>query len=210
MPDVTCAYRAWTDPSEWPICASIRVAGVPSSTNECLVRVTQAVRCQARCDRQPARVGPVGRATATGRDAGPRLARHGHRLLRSRRLSWIPTRGGRLEQPRGEAVPPPVWCDRRGRCAPDVAEFRDGRPGTAAANASRAPCLAVRQIPITVERSTPAFSAASRWVACWVRTCTKISYFSDGASRRRGLPDLTGLGFAFDLGFDTVLQPSKG
>jgi hypothetical protein len=50
--------------------------------------------------------------------------------------------------------------------------------------------LAVRQIPTTVERSTPHCSAASRWVACWVNTCTNISYFSEGANRRRGLrPD---------------------
>jgi hypothetical protein len=40
----------------------------------------------------------------------------------------------------------------------------------------------------TVERSTPYFSAASRWVACPVKTSTYSSYFSLGANRRRGLP----------------------
>ena len=44
--------------------------------------------------------------------------------------------------------------------------------GTDAANASRAPCLATRQMWTTVERSTPNRSAASRWVACPVRTAT--------------------------------------
>ena len=52
-----------------------------------------------------------------------------------------------------------------------------GRPGTAAANASRAPCLATRQVCSTVERSTPHRSAASRWVHSLVSTATNISYF---------------------------------
>jgi hypothetical protein len=91
-----------------------------------------------------------------------------------------------------------------------VSALTPGRPGTAAARASRAPCFAVRQTPTTVDRSTPHFSAASRWVACWVRTCTKISYFSDGASRRRSLPGRVRPGPGFDFRFVTVLQPSKG
>jgi len=39
----------------------------------------------------------------------------------------------------------------------------------------------------TVERSTPYFSAASRWVACCVSTWMNSSYFSLGASRFLGL-----------------------
>ena len=50
----------------------------------------------------------------------------------------------------------------------------------------------------TVERSTPARSPASRWVACPVSTCTKISYFSAGDSRRRRFPDLVPT-FEFDI-----------
>jgi hypothetical protein len=69
--------------------------------------------------------------------------------------------------------------------------------------------LAVRQIDTTVVRSTPHFSAASRWVACWVRTCTNTSYFSDGASRLRGF----GPGFGGDtqnlLNGDQLI-PSSG
>jgi hypothetical protein len=45
--------------------------------------------------------------------------------------------------------------------------------------------LAVLQIEMIVERSTPHFSAASRWVACWVNTCTNTSYFSEGDNRLR-------------------------
>jgi hypothetical protein len=51
----------------------------------------------------------------------------------------------------------------------------------------------------TVERSTPARSAASRWVACPVSTCTKISYLSLGDNRRRDLPDLLVPMFGFDI-----------
>jgi hypothetical protein len=50
----------------------------------------------------------------------------------------------------------------------------------------------------TVERSTPAHSAASRWVACPVNTCTKISYFSPGDNRRRVFCE-PGLTVAFDI-----------
>ena len=60
-----------------------------------------------------------------------------------------------------------------------------GRPGTAAANASIAARLAVRQIVTTVERSTPNRSAASRCVACPVRTEVNNSHFSLGDNRRR-------------------------
>jgi hypothetical protein len=36
----------------------------------------------------------------------------------------------------------------------------------------------------------PQLAAASRWVACWVRTCTNNSYFSEDANRLRGVrPD---------------------
>jgi hypothetical protein len=41
-------------------------------------------------------------------------------------------------------------------------------------------------------------------------TRAKIAYFTEGASRRPGLPAQAGLGLAFGLGSDTVLQPSKG
>ena len=71
---------------------------------------------------------------------------------------------------------------------------RPGRPGRAAASASSAPCFAIRQIDTIVERSTPHLSAASRWVACWVKTCTNTSYFSEGASRLRDLEP----GFGWD------------
>jgi hypothetical protein len=50
----------------------------------------------------------------------------------------------------------------------------------------------------TVERSTPARSAASRWVACPVSTSTKISYFSLGDNRRRPFLDLAPT-FEFDI-----------
>lgn len=62
-----------------------------------------------------------------------------------------------------------------------------GRPGTAAANASSAPCLAVRHAVTTVDRSTPYCSAASRWVACPVSTDTNNSYFCAADGRLRGL-----------------------
>jgi len=47
-----------------------------------------------------------------------------------------------------------------------------GRPGTEDASASSAPCLAVRTMCTTVERSTPCRSAASRWVNCPVSNPT--------------------------------------
>ena len=56
------------------------------------------------------------------------------------------------------------------------------RPGTAAASASRAPCLAVAQIERIMVRSTPYFSASSRWVAEEVNTEVNTSYFCEGAS----------------------------
>src|SRR5579875_17955 len=77
-----------------------------------------------------------------------------------------------------------------------------GRPGTAADRASSAPRFAVRQIWATVERSTSHFSAASRWVACWVSTSTNTSYFSLGASRFSGRGARLGEGpdFGSDIG----------
>src|SRR5881398_3461967 len=58
---------------------------------------------------------------------------------------------------------------------------------------------------VTVDRSTFHFSAASRCVACPVSTDTKISYFSDGASRRRDLDE--GLRVTeFTLRSDTVIS----
>ena len=73
------------------------------------------------------------------------------------------------------------------------------RPGTEAANASSAPCFAVLHTCTTVERSTPNFAAASRWVACWVRTCTNNSYFSEGANRLRDLLPAEDLGLTSDI-----------
>ena len=80
-----------------------------------------------------------------------------------------------------------------------------GLPGTEADSASRAPRLATWQMCVTVDRSTFHFSAASRCVACPVSTDTKISYFSDGASRRRDLDE--GLRVTeFTLRSDTVIS----
>ena len=59
-----------------------------------------------------------------------------------------------------------------------------GRPGTDADSASSAPCLAIRQMCTTVDRSAFHFAAASRCVACPVSTDTNNSYFSLGDSRR--------------------------
>lgn len=56
-----------------------------------------------------------------------------------------------------------------------------GRPGRAD-NTSSAPCLAVRQIVDTVQRSTFHLSAAARWVHRSVSTATNISYVWLGAS----------------------------
>jgi hypothetical protein len=95
----------------------------------------------------------------------------------------------------GDRGPPPLDLGPR-RLQLGRLDAAPGRPGTDAARASSAPCLAVRQICTTVERSTPNFSAASRWVACWARTWTNISYFSDRASRLRALRTGPGLGSA--------------
>ena len=73
------------------------------------------------------------------------------------------------------------------------------KTGTEAANASSAPCFAVLHTCTTVERSTPNFAAASRWVACWVRTCTNNSYFSEGANRLRDLLPAEDLGLTSDI-----------
>ncbi|MFR9802236.1 hypothetical protein ACL02T_08010 [Pseudonocardia sp. RS010] len=81
----------------------------------------------------------------------------------------------------------PSWCDDPCLVCSGEAAEPAGRPGTEAASASRAPCVATQQTCTTMERSTPQLAAASRWVACWVSTCTNHSYFSDGASRLRPL-----------------------
>ena len=62
-----------------------------------------------------------------------------------------------------------------------------GRPGRTD-SAVNAPSLAVRHTATTVDRSTPYFSAACRWVACPVSSDTHSSYFCDGANTLRRLP----------------------
>ncbi len=89
-------------------------------------------------------------------------------------------RPARRSSPAG-ARSPPASC--RSACS----TVWPRRPGTADANASRAPCLAVAQIERIVVRSIPNLSASSLWVADEVTTEVKISYFCDGVSRlRRG------------------------
>ena len=63
-------------------------------------------------------------------------------------------------------------------------------------------CFAVRQIVVTVVRSTLHFSAASGWVNCPVSTDTNISYFCEGANNRPRLAVL--LTIEFDC--TTILQ----
>ena len=74
--------------------------------------------------------------------------------------------------------------------------------GLPASSALRPGALLPRQMCTTVDRSTPNFSAASRWVACCVRTWVNSSYFSLGASRFLGLRD--------DLGVEGHLSASNG
>src|SRR5690625_5673990 len=76
------------------------------------------------------------------------------------------------------------------------------RPGLAD-SAARAPSLAVRQIEVTVVRSTRHRAAASRCVYWPVSTCVNTSYFCDGAHRRRVLLPFGPL--VFD---DTAILPT--
>ena len=67
-----------------------------------------------------------------------------------------------------------------------------GRPGLAAANASKLPYFAVRMIVLTVDRSMPHFAATCACVRSLVVTSKNTSYFCEGLStrlRRRPFPD---------------------
>jgi len=81
---------------------------------------------QAGRDRRPTGVRPAGRVAAADRHPGPRSGQDGHRRSGGRSLLRKPSRRGRLEDPRREAVASPVGCHRARRRAGDVAECRDG------------------------------------------------------------------------------------
>src|SRR6266480_4719693 len=120
-------------------------------------------------------------------------------------FSLVQVQGDRLLGDRG-AQPPDLL---RAAASSAASAVMPGLPGTEADSASRAPRLATWQMCVTVDRSTFHFSAASRCVACPVSTDTKISYFSDGASRRRDLDE--GLRVTeFTLRSDTVISLQTG
>src|SRR5699024_1011448 len=78
------------------------------------------------------------------------------------------------------------------------------RPGLDDSAAS-APSLAVRQIEVTVVRSTRHFAAASRCVYWPVNTEVNTSYFCDGANKRLDLLPF----FTFVFDDISILQTSK-
>jgi hypothetical protein len=84
------------------------------------------MRCEARSDRQPARVRPPCGVPAPHRHARPRIAHHWDRVSRLRSLGRVPTRRCWAEEPRCEAVPAPVSRHTTWQALSDIAQLGGG------------------------------------------------------------------------------------